>query len=125
MPLMRRAIENWFADRGVASELQVENYETGDEAPMVADDADVTTIAANTARMAIDALLGRDPSYFPWSIYVMGLSPCALFAQPFETHPIALPEPPPAVAETVLTEKELGEEISFLQRVLAGPTEFT
>ena len=124
VPLMRRAIENWFADRGVAPEPQVENYQrTGDEAPMVADDADVTTIAANTARMAIDVLLGRDPSYFPWSVYVMGLSPCDLFAQPFETHPIALPEPPPAVAETALTMEEFGEEISFLQRVLAGPTE--
>lgn len=126
VPLMRRAIENWFADRGVAPEPRIENYErTGDEDPMVADDADVTTIAANTARMAIDVLLGRDPSYFPWSVYVMGLSPCDLFVQPFETHPIALPEPPSAVAETALTEEEFGEEMSFLQRVLVGPTELT
>lgn len=126
VPLMRRAIENWFAERGAAPEPQVDNYErTGEQRPMVADDADVTTIAANMARMAIDVLLKRHPSYFPWSVYVMGMSPCDLFSQPFETHPIALPEPPPAVAETALTSEELGEELSFLRRLLAGPTELT
>lgn len=126
VPLMRRAIENWFAQRGVAPEPQAANYERpGEEAPLLADDADVTTIAANTARMAIDVLLERAPSYFPWSVYVVGMAPCDLFAQPFETHPIALPEPPPTVDEKELTHKELGEEISFLQRVLMGPTELT
>jgi len=126
MPLMRRAIENWFVERGVVPETPLANYERlAEGAPMVADDADVTAIAAHTARMAIDSLLGRDPSYFPWSIYLIGLSPCELFTQPFETHPIVLPDPPPAPAATPLTTEEVQEEMSFLQRLLTGPTELT
>lgn len=94
--LMRRAIENWFAERGYQPKTVTRDYATGgDGPPMIADDADVTSIAAATARLAIDTLLARDPSYFPVSAYVLGLAPEeGLFTQAFETFPIPMPEAP-------------------------------
>ena len=58
------------------------------DAPAIADDADVTVIAGNAARMAIDLLIPRDPSMFPHSVYLIGLAEGWIFDQPFETRPI-------------------------------------
>ena len=123
VPLMRRAIENWFAQRGATPEPLTNNYEApGEESPMIADDADVTSIAASAARMAIDLLVRRDPSNFPWSVYVIGLSPCSTFSQPFETYPIELPEPPTTIEPTQLSAVELQDEFAFLKNLFVGPT---
>ena len=70
---MRRAIENWFADKNAPPLRFRRGYETGSEgAPFIADDADVSAIAAHAARLAIDLLIGRDPSLFPHSVYAIG-----------------------------------------------------
>jgi hypothetical protein len=85
---MRRAIENWCADRGLPAERAANNYEGGPGLPHIADDADVTTIAAHAVRMAIDTLIPRCPSAFPNSVYLIGLAKGWIFEQPFETYPI-------------------------------------
>src|SRR5207249_2421518 len=54
---MRRAIENWCSDQGKPMVRGVTDYGGGAGAPAIADDADVTTIAAHAARLAIDTLL--------------------------------------------------------------------
>ena len=41
---------------------------------MIADDADVSVIAAHAARMGIDLLIPREPSAYPDSVYMIGLS---------------------------------------------------
>jgi len=121
LPLMKRAIENWFAERGVPTEVASSSYTAElDSTPLIADDSDVTVIAAHAARMAIDLLSRPSNSHYPDSIYVIGMAPCALFSQPFDVHPIALPPPPPMVEKRELTLAEMAEENSFLQDLVAN-----
>jgi hypothetical protein len=68
------------AGRGYDAEIEDE--------PLIADDADVSVIAAHLSRLALDALLGHD-SIFPGSAYALGLKPGWIFTAPFETFPIA------------------------------------
>jgi hypothetical protein len=92
---MRWAIENWFGDHGSPPPKSGRSYETGgDGAPLIADDADVSAIAAHAARLAIDTMLGRDPSLFPHSVYAIGLGVGSVFTQPFETFPIEVGSAP-------------------------------
>ncbi|MBD9477389.1 ThiF family adenylyltransferase [Pseudoxanthomonas sp. PXM02] len=112
--LMRRAIESWFSQRVSAPQSQGYPYERSEDGvPLIADDADVSSIAASAARLAIDTLI-RHSSDFPHAIYVIGLAPCDLFDQPFETHPILLPPAPLPVASPELTAQEMGEQLEFL-----------
>lgn len=108
---MRLAIENWFADQGKPRPAAATDYETRDDGPpLIADDAAVTTIAAHTARLAIDALIGREPSMFPDSVYAIGMAVGSVFEQPFETYPIVVGPPleQPQI-ETLTEEEELSE----------------
>jgi sulfur-carrier protein adenylyltransferase/sulfurtransferase len=115
---MRRAIENWFADRGAPPIRSRRRYETGEEGPpLIADDADVSAIAAHAARFAIDLLIGRDPSLFPHSVYAIGLGPGSVFKQPFDTYPIDVGAPPPDEPAVELTPAEASEEISRLMEL--------
>jgi molybdopterin/thiamine biosynthesis adenylyltransferase len=57
--------------------------------PLIADDADVSVIAAHMARLAIDVLVRQD-SIFPQSAYAIGLRADWIFAAPFDTWPIEL-----------------------------------
>ena len=86
---MRAQIEQWSQDQGLPPPRAAGGYEVqNDERPMVADDADVTAIAAHAARLAIDTLIPRSPSIFPVSVYMIGLSDGWVFQQPFDTRPI-------------------------------------
>lgn len=100
---MRWAIENWFGERGSSPPVRERrSYETdSDGAPLIADDADVSVIAAHAARFAIDTLIQREPSSFPNSVYAIGLAAGLVFTQPFETYPIGVgpcPLAPPVEA---------------------------
>lgn len=97
---MRRAIENWCSQQGVALPPRAIDYETREAGPpMVADDSDVSVIAAHAARLAIDTLIPRNPSMFPYSAYMIGLAQGWIFDQPFDTRPIELGPPTAAPAE--------------------------
>jgi molybdopterin/thiamine biosynthesis adenylyltransferase len=54
---------------------------------LIADDSDVSVIAAHTSRMAIDLLVRPDDSAFPHSAYLIGLTKQWIFSEPFDTHP--------------------------------------
>lgn len=54
--------------------------------PLIADDGDVSAIAAHASRMAIDTLMA-EPQH-PHPAYLIGLSKGWIFAQPYEVHPI-------------------------------------
>ena len=115
---MRRAIENWFADKGARPIRSRRGYETGaDGPPLIADDADVSAIAAHAARLTIDLLIGRQPSLFPHSVYVIGLGVGSVFEQPFQTFPIEVGDPPPSEATPELSTEEIGEEFSSLMNL--------
>ena len=110
---MRRAIENWFAENGPPPIRSRRRYETDLEGdPLIADDADVTAIAAHAARLTIDTLITRDPSLFPHSVYAIGLGVGSVFTQPFETFPIDVGPAPAAEPEVVLSEEETAAEFA-------------
>ncbi|HEX3342781.1 MAG TPA: ThiF family adenylyltransferase, partial [Pseudolabrys sp.] len=54
---------------------------------LIADDSDVSVIAAHTSRMAIDLLVSPHDSAFPHSAYLIGLTKQWIFSEPFDTHP--------------------------------------
>jgi len=122
IPLMRRAIESWFESRGARPALQQgQPYEASIEGqPWIADDADVTSIAAAATRLAIDTLLSRIPSHYLYSIYVIGLAPCDVFSSPFETYPIALPPAPSKQVQPPLSVEQALEQVTFIQGMMAA-----
>jgi len=120
--LMRRAVENWFADRNYKSTPMTRDYATGGDGPvLIADDADVTSIAAPAARLIIDTLLSRSPSHFPYAAYVIGLAPEeGLFSQAFQTFPIDMPPAPPHEPKPELTPEESAAEIEEIVKIFSA-----
>lgn len=113
MDMMRRAVDNWFRERNAdAPRADVHYGRRIGDVTMIADDADVTAIAAHAARLTVDTVLARDPSQFPYSVYIIGLAPCPLFDQPFCTYPIDLPSPAPAMEAPTLSEEQKHAEIA-------------
>ena len=111
---MRRSIENWCYDRGKPIERATSDYGGGAAAPLIADDADVTVIAAHAARMAIDTLIGRNPSVFPNSVYMIGLAygGNGFFNAPFETYPIDVGPRSPLESPATMTPEERENEFN-------------
>lgn len=115
---MRRAIEQWCSDRGRPIQRAGNDYAGGPTVPMIADDADVTVIASHSARLVIDMLIGRDPSVFPYSVYLIGLTSGWIFDAPFDTYPIDVGPPPPSEPETGLTEEDAAAERARIVQLL-------
>ncbi len=63
-------------------------YDGTEEQPLVAYDSDVGFVASALARLAIDTALSRDPSQFPYSVYVLGMRREWIFEAPFDTRPV-------------------------------------
>lgn len=59
-----------------------------DQAPMIADDADVSVISAHLTQFAADALRESTGSEYPHSVYVIGMRKEWLFEQPFDIRPV-------------------------------------
>lgn len=64
------------------------DYDGSEEQPLTAYDSDVGFIATALTRLAIDTALSRDPSVFPYSLYLLGMRCEWIFEQPFDTHPV-------------------------------------
>jgi ubiquitin-protein ligase len=90
---MRAIIEVWCAAQGKPLERSSADYGGSPDSPAIADDADVSVIAAHAGRMAIDLLIPREPSSFPNSVYLIGLAKGWIFEAPFETYPIDVGRP--------------------------------
>ena len=86
---------------------------------IAASDADVTLIAANATRMALDILIKREPSDFPCSLYLIGLSQGWIFDQPFRTIPIDLSEVQSIITEPELPENEANEALGFIEQLIS------
>lgn len=65
-------------------------YDGTEEQPLVAYDSDVSFVATALTRLAIDTALSRDPSEFPYSVYLLGMRCEWIFEAPFDTRPIAV-----------------------------------
>jgi molybdopterin/thiamine biosynthesis adenylyltransferase len=116
---IRAQIEQWCREQGRPIERPAGGYDTEiDGLPMIADDADVSVIASHAARLAIDTAIPRDPSIFPHSVYLIGLSKGWIFDQPFETHPIKLTIPdgqPIQPVDAQLVQDELGRALQLFK----------
>lgn len=90
----RQRIEAWYAEQGVewpedgASQPYAEVDGVG--VPLIADDADVSVIAAHLSRFAIDLLARPDSTIFPYSAYLIGMAGRWIFTAPFDVRPIDL-----------------------------------
>jgi hypothetical protein len=90
----RKRIEAWYAEQGVewaeygTSQRYSEVDDTG--ACLIADDADVSVIAAHLSRFAIDLLARPDSTIFPYSAYLIGMAERWIFTAPFDVRPIDL-----------------------------------
>ena len=122
LQFMRRAVENWFGDRNAPPVRPSRSYETGeDNGPMIADDADVSVIAAHTARFVTD-ILAREMSIFPNSVYAIGLKAGSVFSEPFVTYPIDVGPPPPQASGPTLGEDEAKAELTRLLELIKPPS---
>lgn len=83
--------------------------------PVIADDADVGVIAAHTARMAIDVLVGGT-SNFPHPAYVIGLAKDWVFDEPFDTRPIDLSAE--GQWQSPVSEEKAGAALEYLVALL-------
>jgi hypothetical protein len=84
---------------------------------MVADDADVSVVAAHAARMGIDLLIPREPSAYPYSVYMIGLSKSGIFDSAFETYPIEVGSPA-ATQQTAPNPDEAATELLRITQLL-------
>lgn len=90
--LVRDSIYSWFSspEHPEPPPAAGIDYAAGpdDQAPLIADDADVSVISAHLTHFAADLLrAGRDSEY-PHSAYAIGLRKEWVFDQPFDTRPI-------------------------------------
>lgn len=63
-------------------------YDGNEEQPLVAYDSDVGFIATALTRLVIDTALARNPSEFPYSVYLLGMRREWIFEAPFDTRPV-------------------------------------
>jgi len=126
---MRTQIEQWCAQRGQPIVHDTIDYASrASGKPLIADDADVSVIAAHTARFAIDTLMPRVPSAFPSPVYLIGMREGWIFSQPFEVWPIDVGSPPivePARADDAAMAQEilrLAELYTKKKNEAAAPT---
>jgi sulfur-carrier protein adenylyltransferase/sulfurtransferase len=116
---MRAILRSWFRDQGLpwngANEI---DYRGNDSAgtPLVADDGDVSVIAAHAARMAIDLLVGGEG--FPQSMYVLALKKGWMFEQPFEAYPVEGTEPFIAEAPPAASDDDVTEAAQFIAQLI-------
>ncbi len=92
----RQRIENWYAEQGVewpeSDTSQTYTQIDGTGEPLIADDADVSVVAAHLSRYAIDLLVRPDSTIFPYSAYLIGMAEGWIFTAPFDVRPIDLGE---------------------------------
>lgn len=107
----RERIDRWCSNPGFPSapKAGAVDYaaQEDEQATQVADDADVSILAANMSRFAIDLLVNPSKSDYPHSAYMIGLREEWIFTEPFAVHPIPLGHP----EKTVTTEPVLMEAL--------------
>ncbi|KIQ03283.1 thiamin biosynthesis protein [Pseudomonas fulva] len=90
----RQRLEAWYSNQGVEwpedGASQPYSEVGGAGVPLIADDADVSVVAAHLSRFAIDLLARPDSTIFPYSAYLIGMAERWIFSAPFDVRPIDL-----------------------------------
>jgi molybdopterin/thiamine biosynthesis adenylyltransferase len=117
---MRKTFLQAMEEKGVPDKSKADNYEREDEEGniLIASDADVAVISSHAVQMSIDTLLSRQPSRFPNSVYLIGLSKGWIFREPFHTIPIDIGMPSDKADTEEYSKEELSEGIEFLCSIL-------
>jgi sulfur-carrier protein adenylyltransferase/sulfurtransferase len=118
---IRRTIEAWCAESGTPIARAPAPYEGGEDAPAVANDADVSVIASHVAAMSIDTLLGRQPSAYLHAAYLIGLQAGWIFTQAFETYPIEVGPPEESTSVEVDPEEMKAEVLEIVKLLQEHP----
>lgn len=120
---IRGQIHQFFAERDFpipAQPTQDYGAPNADGEVMVADDADVTVVAAHLARLAVDALLRAEDSTFEHSVYFIGMRKNGMFDCAFDTLPLDVGRPQVEAENVYLSpEKELSVDTE-LDRIFGG-----
>ncbi|MFS0514835.1 ThiF family adenylyltransferase [Nostoc sp. UIC 10607] len=85
-----------------------------DNEPLIASDADVAVIANHASRMVLDFLSEREPSAFPYPMYLIGLKRGWIFNEPFHTIPIDIAESASPQAPIEPASEIVAENAQFL-----------
>ena len=92
--LVRDSIYAWFSkpEHPEPPPAAGIDYAAGpdNQAPLIADDADVSVISAHLSHFAADLLRTGLNSEYPYSAYAIGLRKEWVFEQPFDTRPIGV-----------------------------------
>lgn len=90
----RQRIEAWYTEQGVAwpedGASQPYSEVDGSGVPLIADDGDVSVVAAHLSRFVIDLLARPGSTIFPFSAYLIGMAERWIFTAPFDVRPIDL-----------------------------------
>lgn len=86
--------------------------------PIEACDADVAVIAANATQMALDILIEKEPSDFPYSLYLIGFTKEWIFREAFHTIPIDLKNVQLNATELEVSEKETKKSLEFIEQLI-------
>lgn len=87
---IRDAYHAYLATLPDAPFKDAQGYDGSEEQPLVAYDSDVGFVATALTRLVIDTVLFRDPSEFPYSVYLLGMRCEWIFEAPFDTRPVAV-----------------------------------
>lgn len=87
---IRDAFHAYLATLPDAPFKNAADYDGTEEQPLVAYDSDVGFVATALTRLALDTALSRDPSEFPYSVYLLGMRCEWIFEAPFDTRPVAV-----------------------------------
>ncbi|MBI4640002.1 MAG: ThiF family adenylyltransferase [Candidatus Tectomicrobia bacterium] len=120
-PHSMRAVYNHFTSEIQDPRVRVaDDYTAESNAGDIvsASDADVSILAYHAARLAIDTLLKREPSIFPYSMYLIGLARSWIFKAPFDTIPIATDHLLQKQSSDPLTDEGLSNNVEFLTNLI-------
>ena len=87
-----------------------------------ASDAEVSIIAGHLTHLTIDTVLLREPSLFPYSMYVIGLQKGWIFHAPFDTTPIDTNSAVAQSESTNISSDVVNQGIDFLNGLLSANT---
>ena len=118
---MRAYLLDYFAQQNAPEINATADYTATDAEgePLIASNADVAVIAEHATRMALDILTESEPSGFPYSMYLIGLSRGWIFKEPFHTIPIDLSNVESTLTVPNLSDEDAIETLNFLGKLIS------
>jgi len=117
---MRNRVLAWCHDHGRVIASSRGRYEGNGPEPEIASDGEVTVIAGHMSLMAIDALIPRCPSVYPYAAYLVGFRVEWIFEAPFDTRPIDVGQPLANVQASATEEERKAEVLKIVGLLESG-----